>query len=371
MLFILFNLVYLIYMQGFLPQVIYYACIALFCAYGLFILLIKNRNEIVIKDLGFFNGIRNIFIIIVSFWIISTVIQFINGDVQLYLYVELFTILMPALVLFCIVNVDKDNINYYIYILFFRTIIQFFLEQGANFSLANILSINWSDSTSSTTETSLAHIFCLFVILFLYKKKYILSLVSTFFCIISFKRVAFIVCIASWIITPFIPNKKMSRVSFWLISVLLVLSPFFILWIYSKSGNEFFLNNFGLDLNEFTMGRYNLIQMVEEHFQGKYNGLGTIPNYFDSLGGYYATLSSFHCDILRIYFECTIVGVFIFVMCLMNLAKRNWKIFYVLFYLFVELIVSHFLGRFIEWIIFYYIYYLFENKQEMVVEQKR
>ena len=115
----------------------------------------------------------------------------------------------------------------------------------------------------------------------------------------------------------------------------------------------FFEAILGLDLNDFTMGRYNLVNFTLNHFNGQYNGFGCIHNFFLEQGGVYAQLTSFHCDMLRIYLECTLVGVVIYVFALMDIARKNWRIFYMLFFLFVEMIVSHFLGRFVEWTVFY------------------
>ena len=350
--FILFNATYLIYIAGYLSQLFYYATIILYCAYGLIFIIWKDYNTN-ICDLKFFNGIKNVFIIIITFFLVSIISQIKNNDLEFYLFRGLFDLLMPTLVVFCIVNTDAENINSYIYILFIRAIMQFFIEGGSNLSWEAIFSINWADSSSSLTETPASHIFCLLTIIFLYQKKYITAILSTILCLISFKRFAVVVCLASWIIFRFIPNKKINKYVSWIISVLLCCTPFIVMYIYSPAGNALFYDLFKMDLNEFTTGRYGLVQQTLNHFNGNYNGLGTVANYFASLGGQMAKLGTFHCDILRIYLECSFVGVLVYVFAMMNIAKSNWRVFYMFMYLFVELIVSHFLGRFIEWTLFY------------------
>lgn len=369
-LFILFNVVYLFRVAGILPQAFYYATIVVYCGFCILLIIVQDRKKN-IKQLGFFNGLRNVLIVVLSFWIISVIMQLKNGHTQLYLYSDLFELLMPALCVFCVCNTDRDNFQAYIYILFLRAIIQFFIESGANLSLGGILSMDWNDSSSSLTETSASHIFCLLTIIFLYQKKYFPAIISTFLCVLAFKRIAMIVCLLSWIVCRFIPNKKVNSYVVWVISILCILTPLFVLMIYSDSGSELFYQLFGLDLNEFTMGRYNLVNDTIAHFNGTYYGFGSVKEYFAELGGVYATLESFHCDILRIFLECTFVGVIIYVMAMMNIAKRSWRTFYLFAYLFIELVVSHFLGRFVEWMIFYMFAVYIENLSEVTTENKQ
>lgn len=358
-LFVLFNAVYLLRAAGILSQIFYYVTIVAYCGYCLLLIAVQNKNKD-IRQLNFYTGFRNIIIVVLSFWLISVIKQMVNGHAQTYLYTDLFELLMPALCTFCILNTDKDNFNLYLYILFIRAIAQFFIESGANLSLESIFAIDWNDSSSSLTESASAHIFCLLTIVFLFQKKYIPAVLSTLFCILAFKRVAFIVCIASWIICRFIPNKKIPSAVYWIISIICILTPFFVLMVYSESGADLFYELFGLDLNQFTMGRFNMIKDTLNHFNGDYFGFGSVKEYFADMGGVYAARESFHCDILRIYLECTIIGVIIFVFATMNISRKSWRSLYLFAYLFIELTVSHFLGRFIEWMIFYMFTYYAE-----------
>lgn len=351
-LFVLFNIIFLLYRMGVFGQSVYYLTLILYCLYGITSILYRKIN-VKVKEFRFYYGCRNILIVAFSFWVISIIEQLMNKDLQLYLYTDLLDLLLPILVSFIILNLDLKNFQNYIYIFFVRAILQFLIDQGENISVDAILSINWNDSASAATETSVAHIFCIFTIFFLFQKKKVLALISTLFCLICFKRFAFIFSLISWCICPFVPNRKMRLPSFWILSIAFIVSPIFILFIYSKQGEMFFEAILGLDLNDFTMGRYNLVNFTLNHFNGQYNGFGCIHNFFLEQGGVYAQLTSFHCDMLRIYLECTLVGVVIYVFALMDIAKKNWRIFYMLFFLFVEMIVSHFLGRFVEWTLFY------------------
>lgn len=369
-LFILFNITYLFRVAGILSQVFYYATIVAYCGFCILLIIFQDKNKNV-KKLGFFSGLTNVLVVVLAFWIISVIMQMWNGHTQLYLYTDLFELLMPALCVFCISNTDSDNFQVYIYILFIRAIFQFFIEGGANLSVEGILSLDWNDSASSLTETSASHIFCLLTIIFLYQKKYIPAIISTFLCILAFKRVAILVCLLSWIICRFIPNKKVNSFVVWGISILCMFAPLIVLMIYSDSGRELFYQLFDLDLNEFTMGRYNLVNETIAHFNGTYYGFGSVKEYFANRGGVYATLESFHCDILRIFLECTFVGVVIYVIAMMNIAKKSWRTLYLFAYLFIELVVSHFLGRFVEWIIFYMFSCYVENLSEVKSNNKQ
>lgn len=367
-LFVLFNITYLIYRAGIFPQIIYYGTLILFCLYSV-IYILRNRSSVPVRELNFIYGIRNLGIIILSFWLISTITQLINNNFQLYLYTSLVDLIFPILVAFCILNIDCDNVHSYFSIFFIRTFLQFLIEEGSDLSWNAILSVDWFNS-SSIVESSNAHAFCLFVIYFLYRKKYFWAILSTFFCFIALKRIALVYCLLSWVIFRFIPNRRMGKISYYSIGIIFCLSPLLLNWIYSGEGNVFFNNTFGIDFYDFSQSRNVLVLDTLNHFNSNYNGFGTIPNYFESRGEYWAGVNSFHCDMLRLYLECTMLGVIIYIFSMMGITKRNWKSFYVLLYLFIELIVSHFLGCFVEWTFFYLFSYLINDCNDKKVSKK-
>ena len=146
--------------------------------------------------------------------------------------------------------------------------------------------------------------------------------------------------------------KMVSKKIIILVFVIMIVSPFIIKWISSSSGIEFFYEQ-GIDINEFSTGRIGLIQYVQNNIK-YYNGYGSIDYFMEnSQSIFIAELGNMHCDILKLYFEVTELGVIIFVYEMLQIAKRNKIVFFMLMYLFLEIISSHFIDVLSVWNIYF------------------
>lgn len=378
-LFALYNLIYVVYMEGFLSRGVYLLSMIVFCGYCLLKISRQKKMKISFSNQLFGKELKMVLYIVGAFEVLSLISQLYNHDVELYTLKALLYLVLPPLIVFCIACVDANNYMVYVYILFFRFVLNFFWDVGSNFSISNLLAINWFDTDSSLMENSLAHVFCLMTLVFLYldKKKY--AAVATVLCIASFKRVSMLFCILSWVVFPKIPDKPVDKRIRRLAKVAFIISPFILLWVYSKSGASV-LANYGIDIRDFSSSRYNLVNEVLDYFDGSYNGFGTINNYFATKNAYYAKISSIHCDMLVIYLEVSIIGVLIFVNNIIDIVKNNYKAFYMSLFMFFEVIVTHFLTGVAEWTLFYLFIFLCEyvnpckerllNKNQKLLEEK-
>ena len=130
------------------------------------------------------------------------------------------------------------------------------------------------------------------------------------------------------------------------------MATFFMNWLYSDAGVNYLYNRLGFDLNAFTTHRVTIVQTVTSHFNGIYNGYGSISNYFDSLGPTWSALGM-HCDILKIFYETTVLGSFSFIFGTLNICKRDYRILYFYLYIIAEIIVSQIIRLVNCWVILF------------------
>ena len=340
-------------MAGYLTQRVYYISLLFFCIVGFIEVCSKYSFKLPIKKMKFFYEAKIFVYIAFAFLLISLFMQLLNRSFGLYTEEKLVLLLMPVIIVFIVANaVEPRNYDALIFIIFARICLQFILEFGTNFNLYAIRQISWLNTNSSLFESTLAHDFCLITFYFLFSKKKKLAVISTILCLLSFKRFSFIVCILTWIVYRFVPERKVGKKTIWIGTVVFLITTFIMNWLYSDAGVSYLFNHYGFDLNAFTTDRVNIVRVVTSHFNGVYNGFGSISNYFDSLGPYWAALGM-HCDILKIFYETTIIGSFSFIYGTLNICKRDYRIMYVYLYFIVEIIISQFIQLVNCWVIFF------------------
>ncbi len=353
-LFFVVNTIYVLYYGAHvIPQSVYYVAMLGFCAFCL-LMIFRDRNWNV--NLGEFLSaqlIRRIGFIILSFFVISIVIQTVHMKYELFVIRYLINLVLPLLTVVCIIELDGENADSYIIILFLRCTLCFFMRYGSSFTLQNILSISIFDSKSSIMENSFAHPFLMMTIYFLYKKNRVMAVISSVLCVCCFKRFAMLMCILTWFVFGFIPKTPVNKTLLNLIKAILIIIPVGLSWLYSPAGEAWFESVFHMDLNQFVTSRYALAKMAQQDLNGVYNGFGTVKNYFANKGPYWATIYAIHCDFLELYWECSIIGVIIYVHNELELAKIDYRVLYMVLYIMVELAVGFMMSNYVVWIICY------------------
>lgn len=367
-LFCIFNLIYLLYYGiNILPKIAYYLSVIVYIIVCIYEILSYRNYRININKFKSAKIIKLMGISILTIFTISIIIQTIHLDFQLYLFKYLLNLILPLLVAFCIIELDESRINEYILILFARQFFLFIITQGSNFSVSNILSINIFDSYSSIMENGEAHSFLILTIIFLYLNKSVLAIISTVLCVASFKRFCLIYCALTWIFFKFLPHKSVNNNIINLCKIIFILAPVFMNWLYSDAGALWFKATFHLDLNDFSSSRYALTTMVRESFNGDFNGYGSIKNFFATKGQYWAHIAAMHCDLLELMWECTIIAVIVYVNNLLEFARIDYRIFFVIMYFMIELVLTHFMSGFPEWLLLYlFIYLIIKEKKNLV-----
>ena len=188
-------------------------------------------------------------------------------------------------------------------------------------------------------------------------------IVSFIICILSLKRVAFLFAVLLMIFHKQIPFGKPVKKSFifWT-TILFLVAPILIQIMCNDAFGDWFYNVTGLSLNAFVSGRISKFNAVFDSGEMKYgwgsstiyltNNLWSFARYTD----YYEGQSiNIHSDIVKIYCECSIFGLFVFLRYHLKLVKDNWVCFLMMFYLFTDMLVNHHLGigKVLLWIIVY------------------
>lgn len=317
----------------------------------------------------FFSEIKTILISSFVLFSISIIFQGINGHLQLYTLSEMYYLIIPLLFCFIIFNYDKtENIDFYCNIMLFICLISFMVSRiyTGTLTIRNFIEMfNFKslfiDSISPMIESDLSNFFLLLFIYFLYRKKNIQIILSGLGVFLGYKRFAVAFLIIIIIINIFIPKyKKVNKILFWITIILFILAPFSVFYMCNDNFAAWFYLKFGIDFNMFTMTRFDIINTVIDANLINY-GLGTVTNFLEIRG--IPGQTNMHNDILRIYMECTIVGSIIFTYSYFKITKNNYYSFILMFFIFTELFVAHFIGPGTTsfWILAYMIIFYFNQ----------
>ena len=352
--FTLYNLFYVTYMMGYTSQVFYLGTLMLFCLMNLSEIL--RRGGIICKGLKDFRlGMGYI----LTFLCVSLLIQFLNRDFEAYLFSGLLRITLPIVNAFLIVNsFEPSEFGALFDVLLARFVVHFVWENYSNFNLAGLMSISWANS-NSVMESSMAHDFLVMEIYYLSRKENRKAFICMIFCMLSMKRLSFILAPTLFIAAKIAKSLDSSVKKAYIRALkgIAIVSPFMILVLYSEGVQNLFLQWFHLDLNDAMSGRVAIYNTLVNNIP-YYNGYGSINAFLEKFvstrfGTYWNAI--LHNDFLRIYYETTIIGVVVLANNLVELSKRNYWHFIIVAYLMFVAITSHILNYFSVWITFYMI----------------
>lgn len=351
LLFCLYNALYVAYMQGYASQALYMGTFILFCiANGAVFLYHGNRKMAGFKSASY------IFLFIVAFGVISIPIQIMNGGLKGFLFSALGRLALPMInALFFVNAVEEEDWNFYFNILLVRFCCHFLLMNADKLTLSNLLSISWSDSEAAT-ETSLAHDFLIMELLFLAMKQKGKSLICVLFCMLSMKRLSFILAPVAFILSARVPKGDVNHVFRVIAMFMIVVSPFVLMWLYRYDVMRWLYSSFGIDLIKEMSGRPTIYHTAIDGMGGIYSGYGSISNYLSSYAAtHYGTVWNgvLHNDTIGIYLETGILGIVSFAFGIVEFSKKNYWHFFMMLYLVFVAITSHILDYFSVWVTFY------------------
>lgn len=308
------------------------------------------------RKMAGFKSASYIFLFIVAFGVISIPIQIMNGGLKGFLFSALGRLALPMInALFFVNAVEEEDWNFYFNILLVRFCCHFLLMNADKLTLSNLLSISWSDSEAAT-ETSLAHDFLIMELLFLAMKQKGKSLICALFCMLSMKRLSFILAPVAFILSTRVPKGDVNHVFRVIAMFMIVVSPFVLMWLYRYDVMRWLYSSFGIDLIKEMSGRPTIYHTAIDGMGGIYNGYGSISNYLSSYAAtHYGTVWNgvLHNDTIGIYLETGILGIVSFAFGIVEFSKKDYWHFFMMLYLVFVAITSHILDYFSVWVTFY------------------
>lgn len=355
--FIIYNIIYTLYMLGYVSRNINLVSLFIF----MIVCLMNMKKEKKYKFQKEFFAIIGF----ISFLLLYTlIVQMIHSDVNIRQMSGLLYLIAAISSAFLIINTtDEIVIKDYLNVVFIRMIALFVLKNITNFSLTNLQAINWFDSYSSVFESSMAHEFMIFTIIYKYFKENKLSFLSMILCVLCFKRLAMIVAVLFFIFyNEKFFEKPVGKYMINITKAFFMISPFILMFMISDSGQVLFNKIFHISLNEFSTGRSYIINVVKNGME-YFNGYGSTSYYLKTIirDRY---VEDIHCDLLRLTWECSYISVLLYVNIIINMVKRNKLLFVIVLYCLLEMFVSHFLEGYSIWLVIYlFIYIVLNNKK--------
>lgn len=270
----------------------------------------------------------------------------------------------------CINYSKEEDVKCFFYIILVKLALYFVLRFWGTFSLSAIVTINFNDSNSSLYEIVIAHDFLFLMVVFICFDDLKAVLISFALCVLSFKRLPFI--LSFFILALYLLDKSgkamrlgalNKRVAKWLrwsfskgtlhaIFAVMLALPFIMQWVYSSPGVQWFDATFGMNLNKETSGRVNIVNLALNNF--KPNGLGSITHFYETNSNeLFRKIANMHCDVIRLEKEVTIVGYAIYAYVLVKVFSKSRLTTIMMLYLVAEMTLSHMADQLNIWIIMY------------------
>ncbi|MDI9940708.1 hypothetical protein QM806_35720 [Rhodococcus sp. IEGM 1351] len=356
---------YSLYMSDLMPGTLYYTSMAAFIIFAAarvawLVLVAQPRAPLAFgKSACALFGAAAVLVFL-------SIVQEINaaGDFSYTSFGAIIYIVIPVLSALCIANtVTLRLADVYMTVLLARYI--FFFLISDKFSIEAIQSISWVDS-QSPFESSFAHDLLVVGLYFVVRQKAIRAGLALAFTMLALKR-------ASFLLSPLLiifrrkiryspPPKSTSVLALFVVGAV---SPFAVMAAYSQTSSEFFENNFGVDLNEFTSGRLSIYQLAtncaeSSHAFGSLNIC--LSDTAFRVGG--TTWNGLlHNDTLRVYMEVGLIGVVVYVAALSYASRTSRPAFILMMYAFFVLITSRLITHMSFWIVLFIAIALLERFQ--------
>lgn len=312
----------------------------LFFLYEIFLLKSDKRQS----DSIFWDETKSIISLVIVFALLSFYFMYKNHGFEMVTIIGLVRIIMPIITAYSLLNVmDVKKIYNLMSILLIIMFVAYIYAVADIITIRNISAINFIRSYSpfeSNMFSPAAMGFCLFFCY--YRKHKILTVLSVFFTIMTFKRI--MVLYAVFLLLFGGVAKKMGRMPVWITKIFMVAYIFFsVFYIQLMSGaiEDLIFQYFGISVRSFSMGRSYL--------------MGVILKDFKSLGFMTSTVNyrSMEMDIPMIYVEMGILAVIATIYFMTKLVKDNWYNFFIIVFCLLELLTSHWFDIVYFWIVAY------------------
>lgn len=264
-------------------------------------------------------------------------LQLIEYNLNERFFNNLLFVLLPLFFVFTLIRfIDPLRIKSYFFLISLLTILGYFIQKGQeilnvflNLDSFFLAFINSNlESESGIYSFLLCLLFCYSIVF--NKNKYFFNLIIFVLFILSFKRVAiFSVLIFFFFnyfdsISSFILKNKFKSSLFYSLIFLGVI----IFYFYITSGvfDDFFIENFGISINAFLMGRQFLYDYVISQLpinQVFGTGIGSVDSLLLSNSVEVQNITNLHSELLRLFIELGFLFYFIWLFFFSNIFFIN------------------------------------------------
>lgn len=311
---------------------------------------------------------RSFVVYMITIFSISLVLQYIYKQNNPNFYFRYLQLISPYIFIYLIYNIGGNKfLLKTIDCMFWLLTIGYLIHIVPNLSLETLRAFNFSESSSAFEGINYADNFLqLFIFYYLFDKrnskvKIAISFVLNFFC---FKRFHLLYSFFVLIFGKKLKDIKVSRKIINIGVIILLIAPILIRYVfnnYIEISSNYAVNN----TNPLTIlmgGRNVFIKQFLNAGTPSIGVGGTDYNIEIVTGGW---VSGLHNDILTMYFDTTLIGLFTFVNMLANCLRTNKKILLFLLFFIIDMMVNPVITNLVAWIQFYAIFfYLYEEDSE-------
>lgn len=197
--------------------------------------------------------------------------------------------------------------------------------------------------SESPFESEVAHFYLLMYIYYTFIGDYKGRFCSAFFCVLAWKRLC-LICLVLITIAGFLKlRNKRVKIGFTIaVAVVFSIYPLVNEYMMTAEFGRWFSEFTGLNFIDFSNFRYYALkEAIDGGLTSK--GLGTFFSVRVPWYGHYVKVS-LHNDIMRLYLEVSIVGLFLFLLFTCASARRRYSL-YVILYLYLEMTSNHLIGN--------------------------
>jgi len=357
-LFVVQNATYVAYMNDYLTQSAYLATLFAFSGFAglrlLWMLTVRKRR---LTRLTFGQPGALLLVAVATMLSYSLVRDFVTHDrLNTSAIYDSVYIAIPVVVALVVVNnTSLRQLDVYMVILLVRYILVVVTTADVPLGLSAIAQIDWFDS-SSPFESSSAHDLLVLEAYFLFRQRRVIAVVSMLFTMVSLKRLSFLAAPALYLWhrrqTGIKPPGARSLVTLFALGVA---SPFLVMAVYSDWFTSWLKSTFDVDLDEFSMGRRTIYEIVRNYVDSS-PGLGSTNAQLSGfVGEHFGTVwnNQLHNDTLRLYLEVGIVCLALYIGGLVLAARSSRLSFLLVTYAMFVLVTSRLITHFSFWIVLF------------------
>lgn len=294
----------------------------------------------------------------------TLIISLLSSEYEYYRYFikQIIFVILPIFAAYGVVDLSinrKVNLPYTMFI----SITALFIYKNM-YRIGNIFDLN-----SSLFEGVEGFIFGIFLIYYVYKNNFILSIVSFILMYLGHKRIAVfasIIVIIIYKISTIMKNNKNKTYSISIYILLISVSLIFI-WMVSTDSIEYLFRTFNIN----TMGRSEIYSFINDYYDFNVNfygnGMGFTEFILSSLGMIH--FRNLHSDILKLYIELGFIVYIIYMLSYIKIYKNIYRLTPNVAKLYMYLHIFTVINLFTDNIMIY-MYYLFSLYMIVIYEFK-